>query len=136
MIDVSFLKTCIATLEQAYTAISTQSPDSSLYNIYRAACVKEFELILEQSGKLLKKRLAVYFSSNRAVDKLSFKDIFRYANKHTLIDEATCERWLRYRDSRNNTAHDYGESFAESTLSLLPEFIQDARILLTVIAHD
>ncbi|MEN8219100.1 MAG: hypothetical protein ABFS56_22570 [Pseudomonadota bacterium] len=32
----------------------------------------------------------------------------------------TCERWFEYRDNRNNTAHDYGEHFAESTLKLFP----------------
>ncbi len=26
-----------------------------MYDIYRAACVKEFELVLEQNGKLLRK---------------------------------------------------------------------------------
>ena len=36
-----------------------------MYDIYRAACVKEFELVLEQSGKLLRKRLAAWFASNR-----------------------------------------------------------------------
>jgi hypothetical protein len=32
-----------------------------------------------------------------------------------------------YRDNRNNTAHDYGVGFAEETLTLLPEFLADAR---------
>jgi len=59
MIDTTFLKKCIATLEKAYTALQTRTPEDGLYDIYRAACVKEFELILEQSGKLLKKRLHV-----------------------------------------------------------------------------
>ena len=138
MIDTTFLKKCISTLEKAYTALQAHTPEDGLYDIYRAACVKEFELILEQSGKLLKKRLHPYFSSNRDADKLTFKDIFRYAAKHTLIDIPTCERWLAYRDNRNTTAHDYGESFAETTLKLIPNFISDARELSNIItsAHD
>ena len=43
------------------------------------------------------------------------------------------ERWLRYRDNRNDTAHDYGEDFAETTLKLLPAFIEDAKTLAGMI---
>lgn len=40
-----------------------------------------------------------------------------------------CERFLEYRENRNNTAHDYGVNFALETLALLPDFIRDARLL-------
>ena len=53
-----------------------------MYDIYRAASVKEFELVLEQSGKLLRKRLAAWFASNRQADRLPFKDLFRHAARH------------------------------------------------------
>ena len=106
-----------------------QEADDFLYDIYRAACVKEFELVLEQSGKLLRKRLAAFFGSNRQADRLVFKDLFRHAAKHGLMDADTVERWLQYRDNRNDTAHDYGEDFAEATLKLLPAFLVDAKAL-------
>jgi len=107
--------------------------DNVIYDIYRAACVKEFELVLEQSGKLLRKRLAAFFASNQQADRLTFKDLFRYAAKHALIDTDTVERWLDYRDNRNATAHDYGRDFAETTLKLLPVFIVDAKALVDMI---
>lgn len=133
-IDTTFLRRCIGTLELAYGEISGLKYQEELtYEIYRAACVKEFELVLEQSGKLLRKRLAAYFSNNRQVDRLPFKDLFRHAAKHGLIDVEATERWLAYRDNRNNTAHDYGEDFAEQTLQLLPTFITDAKILADMI---
>ena len=43
------------------------------------------------------------------------------------------ERWLVYRDNRNNTAHDYGKKFAEVTLELLSDFIKDAQALAVAI---
>ena len=43
------------------------------------------------------------------------------------------ERWLSYRDSRNDTAHKYGEHFAEAILELLPAFIADAKSLVDTI---
>ncbi|QVL48395.1 MAG: nucleotidyltransferase substrate binding protein [Thiocapsa sp.] len=39
------------------------------------------------------------------------------------------ERWLQYRDSRNDTTHDYGEIFAERTLLLITDFQRDAKAL-------
>ena len=133
-IDTTYLKRCIRTLEQALDRLRDQDAgDDVLHDIYRAACVKEFELVLEQSGKLLKKRLRPWFASNRQADRLVFKDVFRHAAKHCLLPADACERWLEYRDNRNDTAHDYGEGFAEATLKLLPAFIADAKRLAAVI---
>ena len=134
-INTDFLVRCIDTLESAFVQLQQRNPDDSLYDIFRAASVKEFELVLEQSGSLLKKRLRPYFASNRQTDRLTFKNAFRYAAKHGLTSVETCERWFTYRDNRNDTAHDYGEGFAETTLTLLPSFIEDARELARVIAE-
>ena len=133
-IDITFLRRCIGTLERAMHGIEEhRDADDVLYDVYRAACVKEFELVLEQSGKLLRKRLAAFFASNRQADRLAFKDLFRHAAKHGLIDCDAVERWLAYRDNRNETAHDYGEEFAEATLKLLPAFVEDAKVLADII---
>ncbi len=62
-----------------------------------------------------------------------FKEVFRHAVLRNIITAETCERWLQYRDNRNNTSHDYGVNFAEETLVLLPQFIADATGLATAI---
>ena len=92
-------------------------------------------MTLEQSGKLLKKVLNPYFASKKAVDMLSFKDIFRQAHKHSLISETETQRWMKYRDNRNSTAHDYGQAFAEETLSLVKDFLVDVKNLKKVIEN-
>lgn len=127
--DTTFLVRCIDALEHALLGLRSSDPHHIAHDIFRAACIKEFEIILEQSGKLLRKRLCAYFATNRQADRLAFKDIFRHAAKHGLIDAAACERWLEYRDNRNDAAHNYGECFAETTLKFLPQFILDARAL-------
>ena len=38
--------------------------------------------------------------------------------------------------NHNDTAHDYGEGFAETTLKLLPGFIADAKTLADVIEEE
>ena len=132
-IDTEFLRRCLDTLEHSLKELERSNPDEIAYDVYRAACVKEFEIILEQSGKLLRKVLSAYFADNRQADRLVFKDLFRHAVKHDLIDQETCERWLSYRDNRNDTAHSYGKDFAESTIKLLPDFITDTKALADVI---
>jgi len=134
-INTDFLVRCIYTLESAFDQLRQRESEDSLYDIFRAAAVKEFELVLEQSGNLLKRRLRPFFASNRRADRLTFKDAFRYAAKHGLISVEAGERWFAYRDNRNDTAHDYGADFAETTLKLLPTFIVDAKELAQVIAE-
>ncbi|WP_117236258.1 nucleotidyltransferase substrate binding protein [Vibrio maerlii] len=132
-IDTTFLLRCIKTLKEAHSLLNTVEPESIQYEMYRSACVKEFEIILEQSGKLLKKALAPYMHSPRAVNRLVFKDIFRHAAQFDLITLEQAERWLEYRDNRNHVAHDYGVDFAKQTLVLLPSFIADAASLELVL---
>ncbi len=138
-IDTSFYERCIQTLNNAYLLLIRTNPETIDYDMYRSACIKEFELILEQSGKLLRKVLKPYFHTSKEIDKLYFKDIFRQAVLHSIITADMCERWLEYRDNRNNTAHDYGLNFAEETLLLLPQFIIDSFELAQIIkqqSHD
>ncbi|MDR2818219.1 MAG: nucleotidyltransferase substrate binding protein [Endomicrobium sp.] len=97
--------------------------------MYRNALVKAFEMTLEQSGKLLRKKITPYFTTKKSADILVFKDLFRSAARYGLLSQDEVERWLKYRDNRNNTAHDYGQKFAQETLSLIKDFIKDAKNL-------
>lgn len=134
-LNTEYLQRCIETLERSYFMIKTVEEGSIDYEMYRNSLVKGFEMTLEQSGKLLKKRLTPYFSSKKLVDSLTFKDIFRNALKYTLISEEEVNRWFSYRDNRNNTAHDYGQVFAEETLKLIDEFLVDVKNLKQVIEN-
>jgi hypothetical protein len=133
MIDTTYLERCIATLYKAHDLLLKANPENIEYDMYRSACVKEFEIILEQCGKLLRKVLKPFFHSSIEVDKLYFKEVFRHALLRDIIDAETCERWMQYRDNRNNTAHNYGVDFAKETLVFLPEFITDATNLAKAI---
>ena len=132
-IDTAYFERCINTLEKAHGLLLKANPEHIEFDMYRSACVKEFEIILEQSGKLLRKVLKPYFHSSQAVDKLYFKDVFRQAVVRSIISPELCERFMEYRENRNNTAHDYGVNFAEETLALLPGFISDTRELTDAI---
>ncbi|MBX9734391.1 MAG: nucleotidyltransferase substrate binding protein [Chitinophagaceae bacterium] len=127
-IETEFYQRCIDTLEKAYDLLLKSDQTNIDYDMYRSACVKEFEIILEQSVKLLRKSLKPYLHSSKAVDKLYFNEVFRQAVLRDIISTQLCENFLEYRENRNSTAHDYGVNFAEETLLLLPRFIEDARL--------
>lgn len=135
MINTEHLSKCIETLERAYSLILTTEEGSIDYEVYRNSLVKGFEMTLEQSGKLLRKRLEPFFGSKKAVDELTFKDLFRHAVKHSLTSEEEVSRWFKYRDNRNKTTHDYGRAFAEETLVLINDFLQDIKNLKKIIEN-
>ena len=135
-LNIEYLERSIETLEGAFALLQQQQPGEITYNIYRAACVKEFEIIEEQCGYLLKRRIRPYFASNRAVDELVFPAIFRHAAKHTLISGDQCERWLQYRRCRNNSAHNYRQNYAQDVLAILPPFIDDAKALSRMLGEE
>ncbi|WP_040335641.1 nucleotidyltransferase substrate binding protein [Candidatus Magnetobacterium casense] len=129
-INTKHLNRCIETLESSLHFLRQSEVGSIEYEVFRNATVKGFELTLEISGKLLRKALKPFFATSATVDTLVFKDIFRYGARHGLLSTDEVQRWLGYRDNRNDTANDYGAGFAEKTLSLLPDLIADARRLM------
>ena len=135
-ISTSYLERIHSTLERALSHLEESDPESIEYDIYRHAIIKEFELLLEQCGKILRKALKAYGGNPKDIDRLFYKDVFRQCAKHGLVEVELVKRWFAYRDNRNNTAHDYGEHFVQETLSLLPQFMQDAsNIIQTVNKH-
>ena len=129
-LNVDHLLRTAATLEQALLALRQTAQDNEvLYDLYRNAAIKSFELSLETAAKLMRKALKAYGASPRSVDALVFNEVLRHGGKHDLLDQAAVERWLEYRANRNSTAHDYGVGFANDTLKLLPAYLADVRTL-------
>jgi nucleotidyltransferase substrate binding protein (TIGR01987 family) len=129
-IDTSYIERCLKTMDNARRALLLTKQNSEFYDIYRAAIIKEFELILEQAGKLLRRALRDYVSNPSDIDRAVFKDVFRMAAQHGIITEASSKNWLRFRDSRNATAHNYGEQLADEILELLADFSVETQALV------
>ena len=53
MMSTEFYCKCINSLERTHALLVKQNVEDTSYDLYRLACIKEFELILEQSVKLL-----------------------------------------------------------------------------------
>lgn len=132
-IATQHLARSIETLESSLASLRNAPAESVQFEVFRNAVVKGFELTLETAGKLLRRALKEYGAVPREVDALTWKDVVRTAGKHGLVSEDEVKRWFAYRDNRNSTAHDYGVGFAEETLRLLPDFVNDARRLEMVL---
>jgi uncharacterized protein YutE (UPF0331/DUF86 family) len=71
--------------------------------------------------------------SSIEIDRLHFKDVFRKASQFDLLSLEETQRWLEYRDNRNQTAHEYGSGFAENIIEILERYIKDAKKIVEII---
>jgi hypothetical protein len=124
-LDTQYYERCIATLKEAFARYAKEEDGSIPKELYRSACVKEFELLVEQTVVLLRKALGPYFSHGAMASKLNYKDVLRHSSKFGLLGIEEAERWMNYRDLRNLAAHNYGSDFADETMVVLSEFIAD-----------
>ena len=132
-LDVSALESCLNTLKRAHGRLLQTDLEDDDHDLFRAACVKEFKLILEITAKLLRRALGEYMTSDRAALQLSFKDGFCSAARYGLFSVGEVDRWFQYRDDRNDTAHEYGKNFAQKIVVALPAFIADAKAAPTTL---
>jgi hypothetical protein len=70
-IKTDYIEKRLSSLELACQHLQSYKSTDDMYDICRAACTKEFELILEQAGKLLLKILRPYFATKKEVDQLT-----------------------------------------------------------------
>ena len=131
-LDVTGLERCLSTLKRAHGRLVVTGPEQEDHDLFRAACVKEFELILEIVTKLLRRVLREYVVSPRELSEMNYKDIFRRAARHSLLTLEEVDQWFLYRDNRNATAHEYGQNFAAKVVAVLPEFIRDSEAALAM----
>ena len=132
-LDLTALERCLATLRQGHQLLLAESADAVSHDLFRAACVKEFELILELVVKLLRRVLREFVTSTRELAELPFKDVLRQAARFGQLDLEAVDRWFHYRDLRNTSAHEYGQNFAEKIIVALPAFIADSETVLTAL---
>lgn len=135
-IDTNYMHERVAKLELALSALkpkeATNDAGCDAY-VYQAICAEEFERILKQGHKLLRRCLTAYTSSNLEVDRMVFKDVFRHAAKHDLLNDEAVTRWFAYRDTYNRTANESELEISEEILEMLPAFIVDAKALTDAI---
>ena len=132
-LNINQLRRCMKTLDSSLVFYQESESDSIEQEVFRNAIIKGYELTQETAFKLLKKALKAYGHGGNKLEATPVKDVLRLAAVHDLLTLPEVERWFSYRDNRNNTAHDYGEHFANDTLTLIPAFLQDIATLADVL---
>ena len=135
-INTDNLTRSVNTLQLAFDSLRKQEPEELIYDVYRGACMNEFQVVIELSASLLRRRLRPYFATVRQVNDLTFAQVFREAARLHLISLNECRKWLNYRDHHNTIAHGYGREFAEEALTMLPPLIEDARGIADMIGAE
>ena len=131
--DTTFLRSRLDRLRACLDTLD-DSEDATTLCLAGEVGAEYFEVALEQSGKLLRKSLRPWFASNRQADRLTFRNIFRHAAKHGLIDTDAGERWLGYRDAVDSLVdRDNDNRFHAAAVDLLRAFLTDARALADTI---
>lgn len=132
-IDTTFLRSRLDRLGACLDTLA-EAEDTTTRRLAGEVGAEYFEVALEQSGKLLGKSLRPWFASNRQADHLTFRDIFRYAAKHGLIDIDAGERWLGYRGAVDSLVdRDSDDRFHAAAIDLLRAFLADAKALADTI---
>lgn len=132
-LNINQLRRCMKTLDSSLVFYQAAESDSIEQEVFRNAIIKGYELTQETAFKLLKKALKAFGHGGKKLEATPVKDILRLAAVHDLLTLPEVERWFAYRDNRNNTAYDYGEQFANDTLTLIPAFLQDIATLADVL---
>ena len=107
-----------------------------MHNVFRDACLYQLQTILEQTAKLLRRRIRRYFATVNQVNELTFGRVFREAQKAGLLSLDECSRWLDYRERHYVMVHRHGSEFAEQALEVLPSLVRDARSIAEVIGAE
>ena len=95
--------------------------------------VQRFETCYDTLWKVLRRHLIVALALPEVPN--SPKPIFRMANENNLL-KSPVEQWFKYAQARIDTSHDYDGEKAKACLKLIPEFVNDAIVLLDVLSGE
>lgn len=119
-IDYSALEAAIKALAIGF---EEQAAHPELLTV-RDGVIQRFEIAMDLSWKLLSRTLRVKFQVEES-EILTKKDIFRYAAKFDLIQDASA--WFAHYDARNESSHVYDAYMAQATFERARLFLKDAQ---------
>lgn len=131
-LDYSPLERALAQLEKSlgyfHSEMGRKNPD--LREQFRAATIQAFEYTYELSHKMLKRYLKATWPNPSEIDEMSFQTLIRTGWNRGLLRNSW-DQWRLYRIARGTTSHTYDEVKAIEVLAIVPDFVEEARHLLT-----
>lgn len=131
-LDLSSLENCIVQLEEALDLCNSEvARSNALYRRHwRASAIKAFEYTYEISVKMIVRYMELDSHSPAEIKHATFNNLLREAYGKNLI-RSDIVAWQVYRKSRGTTSHTYDADKAQVILENIPDFLDEARYLLS-----
>ena len=95
----------------------------------RDGLIQRLEFTYEISHKMLKRYLEKTSPNPEQFDAMSFADLIRSGNEQSLL-LSDWSKWKIFREMRAKSSHTYDEGIALEVISVIEDFIAEAKVLL------
>ena len=133
-LDLSSLEAATGELDaflQLCRATNTDLTQKSVQaRAYEAAAIQAFEFTYELCHKMLRRYLEATMPSAAGIASLNFSDLIRTGFGQGVV-KSEWKTWSHFRNMRNVTSHTYDPKKAASVVAGLPEFLSEARYMLS-----
>ena len=96
----------------------------------RDGLIQRYEFTYEITHKILKRHLELKSPNPEVFDAMAFSDLIRTGNEQSLLKN-DWTKWKIFREMRSKSSHTYDEQIAKEVVSIIPDFIDEAKFLLT-----
>lgn len=128
-LDIFPLERAVTQLQKSLNYFySEMAEDEEVREQFRAATIQAFEYTQELSTKMIDRQLSKIVNNPEEFRKMDFIDRMREAADAGLIHDPM--EYIRYRDLRNKTSHNYDVEQAEVTIAAIDSFLESMRFLI------
>ena len=112
-------------LKEGYVRYQKDIHDTQI----RDGLIQRFEFTYEISHKMLKRYLEKTSPNPEQFDAMSFADLIRSGNEQSLL-LSDWSKWKIFREMRAKSSLTYDEGIALEVISVIEDFIAEAKVLL------
>ena len=125
-IYLTLLKKALARLQEGYLRYQLDIKETQI----RDGLIQRFEFTYEISHKMLKRYLERTSPNPEQIDAMSFADLIRTGNEQSQL-LSDWNKWKVFREMRSKSSHTYDEGIALEVISVISDFIEEAKVLLS-----
>ena len=124
-IDLSTLKNALNRLVEGNERYLKDINDTQI----RDGLIQRYEFTYEISHKILKRHLELSSPNPTVFDSMAFSDLIRTGNEQSLLKN-DWTKWKIFQEMRSKSSHTDDEQIAKEVVSIIPDFIDEAKFLL------